>query len=201
MVPELVYTALNPRPKTELSDLGRFHAHRTVGLPMADRSQRPARPLGSSFFIITTTEVPATVQAPEIPNQPAAAAKPEGRIRNLALENQCRNRIPKTGPDERSKTSAENLGRYKSGHPDPRVFFPRTTIVGQQATRRFDKWSMCQQRVLHCWQRCQLFGGHDIPRRLLPLLETVHLDCGLSSTEAASGNQEKISSASKMPFR
>ena len=35
MVPELAYAVLNPRPKSELSDLGRFYAHRAVGLPMA----------------------------------------------------------------------------------------------------------------------------------------------------------------------
>jgi hypothetical protein len=55
-------------------------------------------------------------------------------------------------PDEKAKTPAENLGQYKSGHPKPGVFLPRTTIVRQQATRRFGKCSVRRQRVSHRWQ-------------------------------------------------
>ena len=45
-------------------------------------------------------------------------------------------------PDEKSKTSAENLGEHKSGDPDPWVFLPGTGIVRQQAARRFAKGYM-----------------------------------------------------------
>ena len=48
-------------------------------------------------------------------------------------------------PDEKSKTSAENLGEHKSGDPDPWVFLPGTGIVRQQAARRFAKGYMCRR--------------------------------------------------------
>jgi len=80
------------------------------------------------------------------------------------------------GPDQESKTSAENLGRYKSGRPEPRFFLARTAIVLQQATRRFAECSMCRQRVVDRWQRRQLACGHHIPGRILCLLETVPLN-------------------------
>ena len=43
---------------------------------------------------------------------------------------------------------------------------------------------MCQQRVLHCWQRCELVGEYDIPGRLLCLLEAVPSMATLSATKA-----------------
>jgi hypothetical protein len=39
------YPTLNPRPKAEFSDLGRFYTHRAFGLRMPDRLPRRSRPL------------------------------------------------------------------------------------------------------------------------------------------------------------
>ena len=82
---------------------------------------------------------------------------------------------PEKGPNEKSKTPAENLGRYKSYHPEPGVLLPGTAVVLQQATRRFGKCSLRRQRVLDRWQLRELDDGHDISGRLLCLLETVPL--------------------------
>jgi hypothetical protein len=58
------------------------------------------------------------------------------------LEDHCGSNISEKGPDEKSKTLAENLGWYKPDHPEPRVLLPGTTIVPEQAIRRFGKCSL-----------------------------------------------------------
>ena len=86
---------------------------------------------------------------------------------------------------------AENLGRYKSDRLEPRVLLPGTTTVLQQATSKFNRCSMLQQRVLDCWQLRQLVGGHDIPGRFLFLLETIPLSCRPELNGRGSGDSRR----------
>jgi hypothetical protein len=62
VAPGLVCSSLNSRPRTALSPLGRYHAQRTFGLPMVDRSQYCTRSLS---FMLSTTQRPAPVRALE----------------------------------------------------------------------------------------------------------------------------------------
>ena len=149
VAPGIVYSTLDSRPGTALSAIGRFYARRSFGLPMEDRSQHRTR---SVSFMISTTEPPSP--CPSVENTNPLLQLLPSPVQIPALEDHCRTRIPEKGTDEKAKTPAENLGRYKSGHPEPRVFLPGTTIVLQQATRRFGKCSLCRQRVSDRWQRC-----------------------------------------------
>jgi hypothetical protein len=109
------------------------------------------------FFMISTTEAPALSKRRKYRASPLLLPSRRPNLKP-GFGKSVPKPYPKKGPDEEPKTSAENLGRYKSGHPDARVFFPRTTIVRQQATQIWQMFQVSTARLgllaalLACWR-------------------------------------------------